>query len=1091
MLTITNAGLAASANAALNGFKISITRFSVTEHDLSSSNNSDLLGATELFGTAVYTSEIKVVEVVGTSTVKLTLEIPKEIPRSGSWMLRELGIYLDTGELFAVGPLEPAYEKNNEYGIKVYAICQAQRLGEVVSVNLSQNHALPVIAKLSSLPPPIESENSVVAVLDESLCEYSGDFTSGLAVKSGPGLLHWAFPGYHRIYVGTIDTIVDQSTFKLPMVAGGFWLMDDEIIISQIIAGAGYGQVRKLKYNRDTEKGTVTDIPFQHVDATSIIALWRDTANQLPARKISLPDYMVLGHGLNSWQRVSNPVVDLYTFESSTMTGTLNNESQCGSTLFSPDDVSKTTFVWCNGKLMPENTYTFGWNLLTVYGMAFGTKVDVLIFKKVASAVGGVLASFEAKHEGDGQTTRFYMSIVPKSHEWIMVYVDDVFVHQADYDFESTSILFHMAPNEGALVRIVQIGVYDDTNGSSEITRTFRQIYPGDMMISLATLPETPAQVLLFIDGKEYQQRDYQIVNTGIQLLSPPTFPGGLSYVDLFLMLPTTQTNNPYPTSSVSGLDTGPVWIDPAGLEGPPNKLVPVTESIISDGATSAYRCARTLNRDYVLVFVDNQFVSQSDYSWSSDQYGGLVSLTNPVPAGRMIDIVAFTEVTIDEGYSINCTTFNVMSSTDTVYQLYSVSDPANVIVTVGGYYQHKRTYTIDTNSRIFFQGVMPNLNIEIWQFQTTPHVGFRTTLRYDTSSSLTSNSYPLTNLVERTENVLTFVGVLKYDNIQYGINAAGNRVSLSPNTANPVSLVSFTSGMPKTRLITRDEYNQSVVSFNYRNGTVLLTREDVMAVLQREDILSLLTDSERAILAGQGGGGTTEPPHALPGNEFTTSNWTVPAGVYHIRAVIMGAGGGGGGGGADVTYAGRGGKRGQVLVQELDVTPGQNLEVRLGVGGSSYLYTIDGTTIYPQPGDYGTSDTSRGYSGREGGNTIFHQWVALGGLGGESAPASAPTYSHVDSDGEGQVSMSLGSGAYSGGGAKGITGVTTSGNDVMMFSFPGNNGAFGYQITGSTGGGHNATSPGAGGGGAAGDPMGVGAFGGAGSNGVVYISWT
>ncbi len=1090
MLTITNAGLAASANASIGGFKISITRFAVTEHDLVGSINSDLLNATELFGESVFTAEVSAVEVVGTSTVKLTLAIPKEVPRSGSWMLRELGIYLDTGELFAVGPLEPAYEKNNEYGIKVYAICQAQRLGDVVAVNLSQNHALPVVSKLSALPAPIESENSVVAVLDESLCEYSEDFTAGLAVKSGPGLLHWAFPGYHRIYVGLIDTITDQSTFKLPMVAGGFWLKDNEVIISQIIAGAGYGQVRKLTYDIHTETGTVTDIPFQHVDSTSIIALWRDTANQLPARSVTIPDYMVLGHGLNSWQRIANPVIDLFTFESSSMTGTLNAESQCGSDIFAPADGSKTIFVWCNGRLMPENTYTLGWNLLTVYGMQYGTKVDVMILKKVTNPVGGTLASFEAKHTGDGQTTRFFLSMIPQSRDWIMVYIDDIYVHQSDYSFESTSILFTLAPNEGALIRIVQIGVYDDTNGSTEVVRTFRQIYPGDMLISLGTLPATTSQVLLFIDGKEYQQKDYQIVSTGIQLLSPPSFPGGLSYVDLFLLLPTSATNNPYPTSSVSGLDTGPVWIDPAGLEGPPNRLVPVTESVISDGATSSYRCERTSNRDYVLVFVNNEFVPQSEYSWSSDQYGGLVSLSNPVQSGRLIDIVAFTEVTLDEGYAINCTTFNVMSSTDTVYQLYSVSNPDNVIVTVGGYYQHKRTYTIDSTNKIFFQGVQPNLNIEIWQFETSPHVGYRTTMRYDASSSLVSNSYALTNIVEKKENVLTFAGTLKYDNIQYSINDTGNRVSLSPNTTNPVTMISFTSGMPKTRLITREEYNQTVVSFNYRNGAVILTREDVIAVLQREDILALLTDAERAILAGQGGGGSTEPPHAEPGNEFTTSTWTVPDGVYHIRAVIMGGGGGGGGGSADMRYAGHGGKRGSVLIESLDVTPGQQLEVRLGVGGGAYLYTESGATIYPQPGDFGTSNTAYGYPGRDGGNTIFHQWVANGGAGGGSEQASAPSYSHPDGDGEGQYPMATGTGSYQGGGAKGVTGVTTAGNDVMMFSYPGD-GSFGYEITQSTGGGHNATSPGAGGGGAAGDPNGVGAFGGAGANGVVYISWT
>jgi hypothetical protein len=85
---------------------------------------------------------------------------------------------------------------------------------------------------------------------------------------------------------------------------------------------------------------------------------------------------------------------------------------------------------------------------------------------------------------------------------------------------------------------------------------------------------------------------------------------------------------------------------------------------------------------------------------------------------------------------------------------------------------------------------------------------------------------------------------------------------------------------------------------------------------------------------------------------------------------------------------------------------------------------------------------------------------------------------------------MATGSGSYSGGGSGGLPGVQTSGNNEMVFSYPGTDGAFGWKVSNTTGGGLAASKPGAGGGGASADPAGSGAFGGAGSNGVVYISW-
>lgn len=1085
MLTITRAGLAAVANADLNGFKLSVTQFRVSEY--TGSTNIDYTDATDLLGVPVHTGEIALAEILGTSTVKLTLELPKEIPISGTLYLREIGLYLDTGELFAIGALTPTYEKNNSYGIRIYVAVTAQRLGEVISVNVGNNNSLPAVPAVRALPAPIDSDHSVMAVLDQQTSQY-GTSVAGLVSRSGPGLLHWSFIGHNRIYHGVVDSITDQSKFKITYAQGGFWLNNDEIVIGQITAGSGAGQTRKLRHDSGLEEFTVVDEPFEHLDATSTLAIWRDNANQLPSRTPSIPDYMVLGHGLNSWTRVDPTPGTYYTYEAYYATSVLNAESQFGSEILEPPRDGLVTFVWCDGKLMPENAYSQSWNIITVYGKPYSTKIDIMMFKRVATTNGasGILNTFEAKHRGDGQTKRFHFSIVPKSESWVSVYVDGEFVHHQDYEFESTSVVLRDPPPEGSEVLLVQFGMYDDTMGACVTYRTFRQITPGDTVINMVDTVENPSQVLVFVDGKQYSQDDYLLMYPNIKIMKPPVFEGGSSYVDVYVFLP-EYLNQDVP-ASFSGLNTGPQWIDPAGSEGPPNKLVPKTVSYLSDGAQTVINVPTIPNSDHALVFVDGEFIQRELYSYSL----GRIILNVPAPSGRLVDVVVFTEVTVDGGFEAQCTHFNFTSTSDTFYQLASVSDPDWVIVTVAGKYQHKLSYQIDSQSRIFFQGIEPNKSVEVWYYNNIQRDGFRTTLRYDKNGGATANSYPLFQQVSRQQNVLTFVDTKKYDNSQYSINAAGDKVILNPNTSSntPVCCISFRSAFPKSRLLTREEYNRSVVSFNYRTGSVLLTREDVRAVLHREDVFALLTDAERSVLAGQGGGGDPEEPNAQPGNTFTSTNWIVPDGVYRIRSVIIAAGGQGGGASNDYSYAGHGGKRGEVLIREFDVVPGQQLEVRLGVGGSSYLYTADGTTVYPQPGDPGTTDGSVGFNGRNGGDTIFHQWVAIGGLGGISEPAYGPSYRHADADGEGQVPMATGTGNYTGGGQGGTTGVQTTGNSELVYSYPGTNGAFGWSVPNSTGGGYAAVVPGAAGGGAAADPNGVGAFGGAGRNGVVYISW-
>jgi hypothetical protein len=92
----------------------------------------------------------------------------------------------------------------------------------------------------------------------------------------------------------------------------------------------------------------------------------------------------------------------------------------------------------------------------------------------------------------------------------------------------------------------------------------------------------------------------------------------------------------------------------------------------------------------------------------------------------------------------------------------------------------------------------------------------------------------------------------------------------------------------------------------------------------------------------------------------FTASGtWTAPAGVTYAQVVLVGAGGGGGGGSQNV--AGGGGAGGQVIVKNIQVTPGTTYNVTVGAGGQGGQGAINAAT-----------DTVNTLPGGNGSATIF-----------------------------------------------------------------------------------------------------------------------
>ena len=218
------------------------------------------------------------------------------------------------------------------------------------------------------------------------------------------------------------------------------------------------------------------------------------------------------------------------------------------------------------------------------------------------------------------------------------------------------------------------------------------------------------------------------------------------------------------------------------------------------------------------------------------------------------------------------------------------------------------------------------------------------------------------------------------------------------------------------------------------------------------------------------------------------TCEWTVPAGVTSVRALIVG-GGGAGGGGWTTKYFGNGGGGGEVLDQTTSVTSGSTISVTVGAGGTATNYDTNSTSVNNGGSSNFSSLTARG------GTSTADKTSRVGGTSGSLKTGGTGGATATEGGGGGGAGAN-GSGRNGGAGvASDITGTSTQygGGGASM----GHSGAAPQYGTATGGGGipatystnvkGNATANTGGGGG--GD-NGV-AGGGVGGSGVVIIRYT
>jgi len=816
-IVVTDQGLQAIRNADAGGFLIDLTDFKLTEETNFTPNVLD----NTLAGNPIYTGKISNIEALGSSSIKLTLSLPKNFPTSGSVFISEVGIYLVSGELFAHGKLSSPFEKTSEFGFDIYVIVSAARLGDVINVTDARSCSIAATPHVRTLLSPQESLQNAVSVLDEGT-DYRGNPTGSLAVKFGSGSIHWSFIGYHRVFSGSPGSVTNSGSFNLDIeTQAGFWLNDNEIVIVQVISGPGAGESRKVRYNK-ISSFTVLEKNFSSLSSQSVVSIWRKDYEVLPSRDPSIPDHFMLMKGTNTWgeQVTLAPAGALLPYRFSVRgNGTdfldipVSTISHLD-TLVTPESLT----VHRNGKVVSPSQYALLYNAQgRPYKIQFASATlltetyDILIFSYDATSTGASVYLYEAVYSANAETT-FALPIIPDTVEGgLLAYLDGELV--TNYTIVGASAVFS-SPVVGELA-LVPFASYKELGISARLHRVTVTATSGQLSVGSGTTISQKKDTLVYVNGKYVKKDLYKIQNNTDILFNEPLASGDLVDITVFYSDIVTPIS-----TTVSGRDTGPVWADPAGAYSPPNAISVKHFSGLTDGSTPRFEIDKVLDKDHVWIFVQGEFQYPSEFSLFQFSDHSVVSLNEALDAGLEVDVFGFYE-SPSSGEHVRGV---VTRFTTASYTLYSFPPPLGLlddswIVFQDGVYQHRSQYTYNAaTGALTFTSVEAGHLIEFFCLASTPTAGYRTDIgsyisALDSSSARNQFKY----VPESVESSMVFIGSVYQNKDRYSLQTSfqGRPVGYAQFDPAPssymdgteVCTIAIRSALPETRLVLRDEF--------------------------------------------------------------------------------------------------------------------------------------------------------------------------------------------------------------------------------------------------------------------------------------------
>ena len=520
-LTVTNDGITACADAKAGGFRIVVSHFKIgdppTGFPVSTSDEGTFAGpndgmAKDLAGVSYvkYEGSVSLVQVLTSGAVQFTLRLPPGIPAPGeSYEVREIGLYLDNGRLFAHGEIMPAYPKTSEAGIEIRAIVVLTQLCDVIDVTMGDAVNLPSTI-VRQLEPPIPSQHNAIIVLDQNNNQDTTTSPS-LALQYGAGNEAWGFVDHTRIFLGTAR--FDSTTkFTLNPVTNGFWLLDGEPCIVQVVAdsvagatGPSEGESRRMVFDAATYEFTEMDgKPFsmQPNVSTPIIAIWRD------------PSWMLSRYGGQSDLQVKG----------------VEFEASIGDFAFDlPDPVRTMAIVHVNTVHQTDSYYITPDGMKLVFKQPMEQACSVFIkwielvpgipsravkFKRINVVPNGANAY---------NLSAFVSTLVATEDQVPLVYGASIFQHSVDYDPVYRTLDFNQ-PISAAVTPWIET-VFFERHLARGLPVLQRFTAPGGRSIYKSALPIADEDHVLVFVGQVYQRVQSFIVLDAYTVLLTETAP--------------------------------------------------------------------------------------------------------------------------------------------------------------------------------------------------------------------------------------------------------------------------------------------------------------------------------------------------------------------------------------------------------------------------------------------------------------------------------------------------------------------------------------------------------------------------------------
>lgn len=456
-----------------------------------------------LVSNQIYSGTISYVQVRSTNTVVFTLDLPEGFPidsnpndgTAATVPIGELVIQLEDGTALGHCVYAQAYTKRSNEALRLEVMLHVEAgNATAIDVTLSELSSIPTVVSVDSLPSPVEAIANAIGVQDLSN-NADGSSTPGLVQKFGPGWTHWSFSGYTRVFNGDLGAgaTSNESAFQQPVLYTYEGLAAGDVVIVQVIGGAGAGETRKFEVF-DSGSGIrfqAVGSGFSSLDDDSAISIWKSQSGGLstpwPPGPSDVPSNYVLERGVTSprWVPPLKPSgngTTLYhppgelsmvayviaaddssgqrTFElyQKNLSQATNEKAQIHK--YSHTQNSNYSYIALGGVTQHREAFELTENSIEFSeDLPVDTQIDARLFSLNAST-GAYLNIRYAEYTGDGSNKEFDIPVMPGetivSPDQCLVYVDPFLQSINSYviDTDNQKIVFTSAPSQGLKVEV-------------------------------------------------------------------------------------------------------------------------------------------------------------------------------------------------------------------------------------------------------------------------------------------------------------------------------------------------------------------------------------------------------------------------------------------------------------------------------------------------------------------------------------------------------------------------------------------------------------------------------------------------------------